>query len=69
MSVYTQLTNEQFSEFCNKFGVSFKKATPITKVSKILTGLLKQQTTRTAIRHLCLPYLKNENLTKSKKWH
>ncbi|WP_394261153.1 homoserine kinase [Moraxella boevrei] len=31
MSVYTQLTNEQFSEFCNKFGVSFKKATPITQ--------------------------------------
>lgn len=31
MSVYTQLTNKQFSEFCQYFGVEFAKAIPITQ--------------------------------------
>lgn len=31
MSVYTQLTNEQFSTFCQSFGVSFARAIPITQ--------------------------------------
>ncbi|ELA09249.1 homoserine kinase [Moraxella macacae 0408225] len=31
MSVYTQLSNEQFSQFCKRFGVAFKSALPITQ--------------------------------------
>ena len=31
MSVYTQLTNEQFAAFCQNFGVSFARAIPITQ--------------------------------------
>ena len=31
MSVYTQLTNDQFAAFCQSFGVSFARATPITQ--------------------------------------
>lgn len=31
MSVYTQLTNEQFTTFCQNFGVSFARAIPITQ--------------------------------------
>ncbi len=31
MSVYTQLTNEQFATFCQNFGVSFARAIPITQ--------------------------------------
>lgn len=31
MSVYTQLTDDQFAEFCQAFGVSFAKAIPITQ--------------------------------------
>lgn len=31
MSVYTQLTNEQFATFCQSFGVSFARAIPITQ--------------------------------------
>ena len=31
MSVYTQLTNDQFAAFCQSFGVSFACATPITQ--------------------------------------
>ena len=31
MSVYTQLTTEQFTTFCAKFSLTFKKATPITQ--------------------------------------
>ncbi|TXD96254.1 homoserine kinase [Psychrobacter frigidicola] len=31
MSVYTQLTDEQFAAFCQSFGVSFARAIPITQ--------------------------------------
>ncbi|AMN50677.1 homoserine kinase [Psychrobacter sp. P2G3] len=31
MSVYTQLTNDQFAAFCQSFGVSFVRAIPITQ--------------------------------------
>ncbi len=31
MSVYTQLTDDQFSAFCQRFGVSFARAIPITQ--------------------------------------
>ena len=31
MSVYTQLTDEQFATFCQRFGVSFARAIPITQ--------------------------------------
>ncbi|MFC6380260.1 homoserine kinase [Psychrobacter glacincola] len=31
MSVYTQLTNDQFAAFCQRFGVSFARAIPITQ--------------------------------------
>ena len=31
MSVYTQLTDEQFAAFCQRFGVSFARAIPITQ--------------------------------------
>ena len=31
MSVYTQLTDDQFATFCQRFGVSFKCAIPITQ--------------------------------------
>ena len=31
MSVYTQLTNDQFAAFCQSFGVSFARAIPITQ--------------------------------------
>ena len=31
MSVYTQLTNSQFAAFCQRFGVSFARAIPITQ--------------------------------------
>ena len=31
MSVYTQLTDDQFAAFCQRFGVSFKRAIPITQ--------------------------------------
>ena len=31
MSVYTQLTDDQFAAFCQSFGVSFARATPITQ--------------------------------------
>ena len=31
MSVYTQLTDDQFSVFCQRFGVSFARAIPITQ--------------------------------------
>ena len=31
MSVYTQLTDQQFSDFCQQFGVDFAKAIPITQ--------------------------------------
>ncbi|WP_352338839.1 homoserine kinase [Psychrobacter sp. 16-MNA-CIBAN-0192] len=31
MSVYTQLTDAQFATFCQRFGVSFARATPITQ--------------------------------------
>lgn len=31
MSVYTQLSDQQFSEFCSRFGVDFAKAIPITQ--------------------------------------
>ncbi|PYE38552.1 homoserine kinase [Psychrobacter fozii] len=31
MSVYTQLTNDQFATFCQSFGVSFVRAIPITQ--------------------------------------
>ena len=31
MSVYTQLTDNQFAAFCQRFGVSFKRAIPITQ--------------------------------------
>ncbi|WP_350562137.1 homoserine kinase [Psychrobacter sp. CAL346-MNA-CIBAN-0220] len=31
MSVYTQLTDDQFAEFCQSFGVSFARAIPITQ--------------------------------------
>ena len=31
MSVYTQLTNDQFADFCQRFGVSFARAIPITQ--------------------------------------
>lgn len=31
MSVYTQLTDDQFSEFCAQFGVDFARAIPITQ--------------------------------------
>ncbi len=31
MSVYTQLTHEQFATFCQRFGVSFARAIPITQ--------------------------------------
>ena len=31
MSVYTQLTTEQFAKFCQNFGVSFARAIPITQ--------------------------------------
>ncbi|MGM8898621.1 MULTISPECIES: homoserine kinase [unclassified Psychrobacter] len=31
MSVYTQLTDDQFAAFCSSFGVSFKRAIPITQ--------------------------------------
>ena len=31
MSVYTQLTDDQFATFCQRFGVSFKRAIPITQ--------------------------------------
>lgn len=31
MSVYTQLGDQQFSEFCSRFGVDFAKAIPITQ--------------------------------------
>lgn len=31
MSVYTQLTDAQFAEFCQRFGVSFARAIPITQ--------------------------------------
>ena len=31
MSVYTQLTDDQFADFCQRFGVSFARAIPITQ--------------------------------------
>ncbi len=31
MSVYTQLTDDQFAAFCSSFGVSFARAIPITQ--------------------------------------
>ena len=31
MSVYTQLTDDQFADFCHRFGVSFARAIPITQ--------------------------------------
>ncbi len=31
MSVYTQLTDDQFASFCQRFGVSFARAIPITQ--------------------------------------
>ncbi len=31
MSVYTQLTDDQFATFCQRFGVSFARAVPITQ--------------------------------------
>ena len=31
MSVYTQLTDDQFAAFCQSFGVSFTRAVPITQ--------------------------------------
>ena len=31
MSVYTQLTDDQFAAFCQSFGVSFARAIPITQ--------------------------------------
>lgn len=31
MSVYTHLTDEQFGQFCRRFGLDFKRATPITQ--------------------------------------
>lgn len=31
MSVYTQLTDDQFATFCHRFGVSFARAIPITQ--------------------------------------
>ena len=31
MSVYTQLTDDQFAAFCQRFGVSFARAIPITQ--------------------------------------
>lgn len=31
MSVYTQLTDDQFASFCKRFGVSFARAIPITQ--------------------------------------
>ena len=31
MSVYTQLTDDQFATFCQRFGVSFARAIPITQ--------------------------------------
>ena len=31
MSVYTQLTNDQFAAFCQRFGITFARAIPITQ--------------------------------------
>lgn len=31
MSVYTQLTDDQFAAFCQSFGVQFSRAIPITQ--------------------------------------
>ena len=45
MSVYTQLTDDQFAAFCQRFGVSFARAIPITqgiKNSNLHTSLHEQ---------------------------
>ena len=66
MSVYTQLTDQQFSDFCQQFGVDFAKAIPITQGIKTVIGLLKQPRTKPASRLMYLPCLKNANRMKFK---
>ncbi len=43
MSVYTHLTDAQFSEFCQRFGVNFKKAIPITQGIKNSNWFIQTQ--------------------------
>lgn len=43
MSVYTHLTDAQFSEFCCRFGVNFKKAIPITQGIKNSNWFIQTQ--------------------------
>lgn len=66
MSVYTQLTDDQFAAFCHSFGVQFARAIPITQGIKTLTGLFKRLTMRKASTLMYLLYLKSVRLLISK---
>lgn len=44
MSVYTQLSDSQFSEFCQAFGVDFAKAIPITQGIKNSNWFIQTKT-------------------------
>ena len=47
MSVYTQLTDQQFSDFCQQFGVDFAKAIPITQGIKNSNWFIETTTDKT----------------------
>lgn len=43
MSIYTHLTQQQFHDYCNDFGLTFKKATPITQGIKNSNWFIETQ--------------------------
>lgn len=47
MSVYTQLTEQQFNDFCQAFGVAFARAIPITQGIKNSNWFIETQTDAT----------------------
>ncbi|GAF55101.1 LOW QUALITY PROTEIN: homoserine kinase [Psychrobacter sp. JCM 18901] len=66
MSVYTQLTDDQFAAFCQSFSVSFARAIPITQGIKNSNWFI-QTTEMMAHTLTCSLYLKSVRLLISKK--
>ncbi len=68
MSVYTQLTDDQFAAFCQRFGVSFARAIPITQGIKNSNWFIQTTDDVDGGTLTYLLYLKSVHQKTSKKW-